>query len=311
MSIKGRRRERRGLLSRIDLDAACADVFPPVDMVEAGALARQNPLNAARRLDCHRVDRHARQPRHAVAIVVRSSCDRHRSRLSAFLACEIRARGGQCSCDRAPRLGARGSQSEALEARRDVCAGLSQPMCRGVEWESRSGSPRRPSLGSPVSGPLGSPSIATLPFSTAVQRRRGCVRGCCRPSCVHGIANGVYPGKCMLLSLEHDLSHQGGRMAGAARACMCVRHQMSILAEGLRPELLVTLAETLKVPAVACSGLPIEPWSVRPSRACRGRGLLRGVATRAGVPTVSRFRRRGQKSTPRRVQRRPLWLDLA
>ena len=67
MSIKGWRRKRRGLLSRIDLDAACADVFPPVDMVEAGALARQNPLKVARRLDCHRVDRHARQPHCAVA----------------------------------------------------------------------------------------------------------------------------------------------------------------------------------------------------------------------------------------------------
>ena len=111
------------------------------------------------------------------------------------------------------------------------------------------GSPRRPSLGRsgrPVLRRCPSPRLplsersagARLPYlegprlSTAVQRRRGCMRGCCRPSCVHGIANGIHPGKYMLLSLEHDVLHQGGRMAGVARACMCVRHQMSIRAEG-------------------------------------------------------------------------------
>ena len=35
------------------------------------------------------------------------------------------------------------------------------------------------------------------------------------------------------------------------------------------------LSGNLKVPAVACSGLTIEPWSARPSRARRGHGLLR------------------------------------
>ena len=112
-------------------------------------------------------------------------------------------------------------------------------------WESRCGSPRRPSLGR-----SGRPVLRRCPcprlFSADAD---ACAAAVVPQVCAWHSERDLHGQMHAAVSGARRVTSRRAGMAGVARACMCVRHQMSIPAEGLRPELLVTSAETLAGPS--------------------------------------------------------------